>query len=118
MNLADRKPILRQDDAELLGYIQQTSTSWTAQTIFGLVIARVEDEKSAEMVVRNSGLTYLQGVWQYYDASDKSWYPCVLKEVFENRVVVVRTNELGFEDAAHYKHVVIKNPTEATLLKS
>ncbi|MES2876155.1 MAG: hypothetical protein V4678_01665 [Patescibacteria group bacterium] len=111
-------PINRGEDGQLLGYILQEGSAWSARTIFAHVIARVVDKDSAEMVVRNEGLLFLQGMWRYYDEADRDWYPCVIKEAFESRVIVVRTNELGFEDPEHYKRVIIRNPTEATLLKA
>ncbi|MDB5183576.1 MAG: hypothetical protein JWO07_257 [Candidatus Saccharibacteria bacterium] len=111
-------PINRQDDGELLGFIEKSSAGWTAQTIFGYVFARAVDEHSVEETVRSQGLNVLQGVWQYFDKKEKAWHPCILKEVFENKVIVIRTNEMGFQDPDTYKRVIIINPTETNLVKS
>lgn len=109
-------PVIREDDGELLGFIANAQGSWTAETIFGYVIVRVETRAQAEMVVRTEGQSVLQGMWRYMD-DDKEWYPCRIKKVFENRVVVIRTNELGFQDAENYKLVTLTDPTESVLMK-
>lgn len=111
-------PILRQDDGELLGYVEKETSGWSAQTIFGYVFARSDSQKAVEETVRSQGLTILQGLWHYYDRQDKAWYPCVLKEVFPNKVIVTRTNALGYEDPADYKFITIENPQETDLVKS
>ncbi len=92
-------------------------TSWSAQTIFGYIFARVESRSDAEEVVRQQGLSLLKGMWRYQD-TDNEWYPCIIKQAYENRVVVVRTNEMGFEDAKHYKLVTIKDPNDSLLVKA
>lgn len=111
-------PINREDDGVLLGVIEKTSTSWTAQTIFGYIFARSQHREAAEEAVRSQGLATLQGVWQYFDKKDKNWYPCVLQQVHENRVVVIRTNEMGYQVPDTYKRVTISSPNETTLVKS
>jgi hypothetical protein len=112
-----RIPIIREDDAELLGYIEQTSAGWTAQTLFGYVFARSDARQAVDEAVRSQGLLILQGVWRYYDKNDKAGYPCILKEVFERKVVVIRTNDMGYQDSEISKRVTIVNPTETTLVK-
>lgn len=111
-------PIIRQDDGELLGYVQQESNGWSAQTIFGYTFARSDDKDSIEQTVRSQGLNILQGLWQYYDKQDKAWFPCVLKEVFPNRVIVIRTNVMGYQTSDDYKLVSLSNPQETDLVKS
>jgi hypothetical protein len=113
-----RTPINREDDGELLGFINKSPGGWTAETIFGYVFARSEQRQAAEEAVRSQGLNVLQGVWQYYDKKDKAWYPCILQHVYENRVVVIRTNEMGYQNPDSYKRSTITNPTETTLVKS
>jgi hypothetical protein len=108
-------PILRSDDGELLGYVTQETSGWSARTIFGYVLARTDSQSSAESVIRSEALLVLKGPWRYFDADDRDWFPCILKEVHEGRVIVVRTNELGYEDPEHYKRVILKNPTETVL---
>lgn len=110
-------PVIREADGELLGYIAEEQSSWTALTIFGYMIARVETRGAAETVIRDEGLQVLQGMWRYLDA-DREWYPCILKRAYEDRVVIVRTNELGFQDPDHAKPVIINNPTETNLQKA
>lgn len=111
-------PIIRQDDGELLGYVKKEASGWAAQTLFGYVFARASDQASAEEAVRSQGLAILQGIWQYYDKQDKAWYPCLLKEVFPNRVIVIRTNTMGYQDPEFYKLVSIVHPQETDLIKS
>lgn len=113
-----RIPVIREEDDELLGFIEHEAAVWTAQTIFGYVFARVANQNAAEAIVRERGLSVLDGVWQYFDKSDKAWYPCRLKEVYELRVVVIRTNEMGYEDPDTYKHVTIIGPNDTNLVKS
>jgi hypothetical protein len=111
-------PIIREDDGELLGYIAKESSGYTAQTIFGFILARTEDKASAEMIVRNEGLLVLKGMWRYYDESERDWYACILSEVFENKVIVIRTNELGYQDPAWHKVVTLKSPDDTMLQKA
>jgi len=112
------KPILRGENGELVGFVSRIAGSWAAMTIFGYTITRVETEEEASDIVRTDGLTFLQGLWQYYDESDKQWYPCTLKEVYENKVVLTRTNDMGYEDPNGYKRVTLRHPSEANLQKS
>lgn len=111
-------PIIRQDDGELLGYVEQETSGWSAQTVFGYIFARSVTQQEAEETVRAQGLMILQGLWQYYDRQDKAWFPCVLKEVFPSRVIVIRTNELGYQTPEDYKLVTISNPDETNIIKS
>lgn len=111
-----RIPIYR-DDGELLGYVNEAISGWVAQTIFGYTIERTSDEKTAESIVREQGLSYLMGVWQYYDKEDGDWFPCVLKEVQELQVSVVRTNVMGYQDPDDYKLVTLMRPSEQHLTK-
>jgi len=113
-----KTPIIREDDGELLGFVEKSSAGWTAQTIFGYVFARSDTQAAVEEVVRSQGLNILQGLWQYFDKKDRVWHPCILKEAYENRVVVIRTNEMGYQDPDTYKLVTITNPTETNLVKA
>lgn len=111
-------PILRDNDGELLGCIEQGTTGWTAQTIFGYVFARSDTRQAVEEAVRSQGLNILQGLWQYFDEDDREWHPCILKEVFENKVTVIRTTSFGYQDPDDYKIVTLANPTDTNLVKS
>jgi hypothetical protein len=118
MATPQKTPIYQPDSHEFLGFVVKTDTSWQAQTIFGYPMTRTDTREQAEKIIQEMGLTYLTGVWQYYDKDDHDWYPCILKEAYENRVVVIRTNEQGYQDPDTYKYVVIKDPTEDNLIKS
>lgn len=111
-------PIIREDDGEMLGFIEQSKTDWTAQTIFGYVFARSEKREAVEEAIRSQGMNILQGLWQYFDKDDNAWYPCILKEVFENKVTVIRTTPLGYQDPDDYKMVTLAYPTETDLVKA
>lgn len=113
-----RIPIIREDDGELLGYVAEEKSGWLAQTLFGYAFARSDSRVAAENAVRTEGLSILQGVWQYYDKQDKQWHACILKEAYPNRVIVIRTNEMGYEDPDDYKRVTITEPTETNLVKA
>lgn len=112
-----RKRSIYRDDGELLGYVSEATSGWVAQTIFGYTIERTADEVSAERVIREQGLSYLMGVWQYYDKEDGDWFSCVLKEVQGSRVSVIRTNVMGYQDPDDYKLVRLVRPTEQNLTK-
>lgn len=113
-----KTPISRVDDGELLGFISRDGAGWQAQTIFGYTIERTADEGMAEAIVRERGLAYLMGVWQYFDQDDDQWHPCVLKEANEHKVTVVRTNYMGYQDPDDYKVVTINRPDETKLAKT
>lgn len=106
------------DDESFIGFIVKDGTTWQATTIFGYQIERTTSRESAEAILQDRGLTYLKGLWQYYDTEDKDWFPCVIKQAFEQRVIVNRTNTLGFQDPEDFKQVVIESPTENDLIKA
>jgi len=114
----NKTPFYDEDTREFLGFIVEDSDSWQVQTIFGYLIARTDTQKEAERTLYGVGLTYLKGVWQYYDKEDKDWFPCVIKKAYEHQVIVNRTNTLGFQDEDNFKQVVIDDPTESDLVKS
>lgn len=116
--MTSKTPIHREDDKELLGFVAQSAASWEAQTIFGYTISRTTDQASAERIVREQGLDFLQGLWQYYDKDDHKWHTCILKEAYEHQVTVMRTSPLGYPDPDDYKIVTIKAPDETNLAKS
>jgi hypothetical protein len=111
-----KEPIIRADDNELLGYVAEVSGSWTAQTIFGYIFDRAATKAGAEKIVRERGLPILAERWQYYDKDERHWFPCRLKEVYEGRVIVTRTSELGYDDPDTYKVVIITAPDETNLI--
>lgn len=111
-------PIIREDDDELLGYVVQDATSWQAQTFFHYTLSRTTTKEEAESILRNSGLSYLMGTWRYFDKDEKDWFPCVIREAYEKKVIVIRTNEYGIQDPDDYKYVILEHPDENTLIKS
>lgn len=111
-------PFHRIDDNELLGFLVDDGSSWQALTIFGYQISRTETRTAAETVLKEKGLSFLTGLWQYFDKDDKDWFPCVIKEAYEQKVIVNRTTELGYQDPDDYKQVIIENPSENDLVKS
>lgn len=113
-----RTPVTREDDDKVQGYIAKDHGGWAGQTVFGYVFARSTNKDVVEAAVRDEGSQILAGMWQYYDRDDHSWYPCKLREIHENRVVVTRTNAMGYEDTDVYKYVEIINPNETNLIKS
>lgn len=114
----EKQPVTREDDNELLGFVARGTNGWIAQTIFGYPIRWADNEKDAAAIVRENGLGFLMGVWQYYDTDDQAWFPCVIKEAYEQQVVVIRTTPMGYQDPDDYKLVEIKKPDETNLVKS
>ena len=115
--MTQREPLYREDDNELLGFVTKDSTGWRAETIFGYLIDRTLDRQAAVNVLQEKGLTYLTGVWQYFDEDDQEWHPCILKEVYEHQVTVIRTNAMGYQDPDDYKIVSITKVDETRLVK-
>jgi hypothetical protein len=111
-------PVRHEENHELLGYAVKDTAGWRAQTMFGYDIARVGSQKEAERLLHEQGLSFLTGVWQYLDPDDGKWHPCILKEAYEQRVTVIRTNFMGYQDPDDYKLVTIENPTETELVKN
>ena len=118
IELMTKTALYHEENNEFIGYLVQETTGWLAQTIFGYTIARTTSREDAEAIIREKGLTYLTGIWQYYDKDDHDWFPCVLKEANEHRVTVIRTNVLGYQDPDDYKFYTIDDPTEEKLVKS
>lgn len=118
MTQANRTPLYHPEDHELLGFIAKENNSWVAQTIFGYTIERTTSKAAAERVLQEQGLSYLMGVWHYYDTDDNDWFPCILKEANEYRVTVIRTNIMGSQDPDVYKLVTLLKPNEHNLAKS
>jgi hypothetical protein len=106
-----------EDSGRILGIIAKDSTSWLAQTIFGYTIARTDSRENAERVLFRDGTSVLRGVWQYFDSDEQEWFPCVIQEANEKKVVITRTNGYGVQDSKTYKHVILTDPTEEVLMK-
>lgn len=110
-------PIHHDESHELLGYVDQDGTSWKALTLFNYIIARTDSKEAAKATVREQGLGYLQGVWHYYDKSDHDWFPCIIKQAYEHKIVVNRTTEMGYQDPSTFKVVTLTEINENTLIK-
>lgn len=117
MVVLKKEQFFREDDGELVGVVARDKTSWLAQTIFGYTIARTDSRSDAEKILLEKGLSSLLGMWQYFDPDEKDWFPCVIQEVYEVKVVIARTNEYGIEEPDAYKHVTLMNPSEENLVK-
>lgn len=113
-----KRAIHHKDTHELLGYAVQANGTWQAQTVFGYTIARTESQQQAEEILHERGLSFLLGVWRYYDKQTDDWYPCILQEVSDLQVTVVRTTEMGYQDPETYKRVILQKPDESMLIKS
>lgn len=117
MMTTKKTPLYRDSDKELLGYIVQDDSGWQAQTMFGYTIERTATREAAEQILRAQGMAFLTGVWQYFDKDDQQWHACVLKEVQEQRVTVLRTTSMGYQDPDDFKLVILQHPDEHTLVK-
>ena len=113
-----KTPLYHDETHKLLGFTEKDSTSWRALTIFSYPIARTTTQKDAEKILREKGATFIKGVWNYYDTADQDWFPCVISEAQERKVVINRTNSLGYQDPGSFKRVIIENPDENSLVKS
>jgi hypothetical protein len=86
MNTAQRQAVHRQEDDELLGFVQANGTSWDCQTVFGYTFATQSTAQDAISVVKNKGLEILMGTWEHYDGTTDTWLPCVLIEAATDSV--------------------------------
>jgi len=114
----NKTPINREDDGELLGFVAGSGGNWQAQTVFGYTMTRTTSKEAAEQAVREDGLKFMTGVWQYYDKDDGSWHSCIIKEANQVNVTVIRTNSMGYQDRDNYKLVTIQSPDETNLIKT
>ena len=113
-----KTPFYDEDTNEFLGFIVSDGASWQVQTIFGYLIARTNSYDEAKRTLYEVGLTYLKGLWQYYDKDDKDWFSCIIKKAYEHQVIVNRTNTLGYQDEDNFKQVILDDPTDSDLVKS
>lgn len=112
------EPVYHHDSEELIGYIVDKGNSFEVLTFFEYKIGLAASHQDAERMLRGSGLSYLMGVWQYYDKEEQDWFPCVIKEAFPQKVIVNRTNSFGYSDPDVFKQVIIEHPSEENLIKS
>lgn len=117
MTHSKKTPYFHIETEELLGYVVSNGANYEAQTIFGYRITLTQTRIDAERTLEKNGQAYLAGVWQYYDADDRDWFTCVIKQALEQKVVVTRTNTLGYIEPDSFKQIVIEHPTEETFVK-
>jgi hypothetical protein len=118
MAMNEKTPVYHEETDDILGYVTHDGVSFVATTIFGYVISRTPTVAEAEAVLREQGAHYLEGVWQYFDKSERDWFPCVIYKAYDQKVIVNRTTELGYVDPEVYKQVILENPTDNTLVKT
>lgn len=110
-------PVHRNEDGELLGFIQEQKDLWLSLTIFGYVFDTAATAELAKEFVLKKGLSVLTGIWYYFDEKTDTWYPCLIKEASENQVIVVRSTEQGYLDPTINTIKVISNPDISKLKK-
>ena len=118
MNTANKIPYFKGEEHEPAGYVVHKDGAWQAQTIFGLPITYTTSKEEAERILDERGLSYLTGVWRYFDKDEQDWFPCVITEAYETKVIVKRTNELGYDDPDLFKRVILLSPDESVLIKT
>jgi hypothetical protein len=118
MNDVPKILVSHPESSEILGYVLKESSGWSARTIFGYVLFRAVSEEDARRAVIDKAAGLLAGMWLYFDEADNDWHPCVIKEMYEDRVVVLRTTELGFHSQQTYKIISLHNPDETKLIPS
>lgn len=109
------QPIHRQDDNELMGFIQPDdvqSDLWSALTVFYNPLQKGLSEKEATQYVLSHGLEVLTDTWQFLDTSDSEWYNCQIAEAKPGHVVV-KISDYGHPDV--HKLVTIEQPDEHSI---
>ena len=57
------QPVIRDDDGELLGHVDECDGTWRALTVFGGVLGAHASAEGAETQVRNDGLASMADRW-------------------------------------------------------
>ena len=84
-----RTPVYRQDDHELLGFVQHHLHEWHAYTVFGSHIATCSDETAAYAYLLANGLTILNQHWHYYEAQTQTWHVVLIQEASPTHVHLI-----------------------------
>jgi hypothetical protein len=84
-----RRPIYRDSDHELLGFVISGADRWRALTVFGGILGTFATERDASAHVVRRGLPSLAAHWQYYDTSADQWHTCLIQEAHESTVTIV-----------------------------
>lgn len=109
MSLIDTaEPIYREGDRELLGYVANVSGVWRVLTMFGFEFGTALSRQDAVQRVEADGLKILSGIWQYYDEREKQWFSGVIKTAQPHRIILIRTDELGFHDMEAGPYTITK----------
>jgi hypothetical protein len=109
-------PVLHQDSGEIIGYVRQDKSGWSGSTVFKYVLGRADTMEDAMRIVTEHAYRSGTATWQYFDTDDNAWHSCIMKEVYEDRVVVLRTNDMGYHSHALYKIITIENPDDTKLI--
>lgn len=84
-----RTPVYRQDDHELLGFVQQHQHEWHACAVFGSIIATFTDETAAHAYLHLHGLAILNQHWHYYEAHTRTWHVVLIQEASPTHVHII-----------------------------
>jgi hypothetical protein len=90
MATSNRQAVYRHEDDELLGYVEQRDGTYAALTIFGATIATATTQEEATAILHEQGLSVLTRQWEYFEAADKAWLPCMIIEASTATVRVAR----------------------------
>jgi hypothetical protein len=109
MNL---KPVIREEDNELLGFVKELAETaqWQALTVFKYPLQVFETEREAEEKIQSIGLEILMDKWFFHDATLNEWFGCQIIEASPERVKY-RITDLGHPQVYKVETIVAPNPT-------
>lgn len=81
-------PYYREDDGELIGYLQPVGALWRPMTLFGYAMAEPMAERWAGEVLSEAGLAYLAEAW-LYTAADGTESRMSITELTADQVTLV-----------------------------
>lgn len=77
--------IHREEDGEILGYLQRTGSGWQPTTVFHAVLAEPTARAEAERILRNDGLSCLGDTWWVEDEPGR-WREARIQEAHPTRL--------------------------------
>jgi hypothetical protein len=80
----------REDDKELMGYVEDTSGTYSALTIFGYPIKEGLTEQDAKNVLLEKGLSILMENWEFRTSESDDWKRCIIVEAAKDKVKVAK----------------------------